>query len=982
MNAFLGKTKSLVCVAAVTAVFLLVTSPFVQAAEPDVGTMRQWIQEMKTSPRGPFNRIRWFCRDGTLQPPEPFACSERGGGVQHGEWSDRVKAIRDQGFIIANVLADVDGDRFVHQEQYEQYLKQILLEAFLIDADDGWIFRQARYYRGALQAEDEVASGKNILLALLAQPQWRTSQYLVMREAVRSLPHGRRGAPVSEMRQFSRLMAEKDPGFEKLRIKIHVKPDERDAQRVREYAKTKGNPQFSEDYERLAQIILRVYRTEAIGQEIAAMASQIPHGPLARSFMEHVSGMSEQNGPGRRLAAAGRLLEVLRENLDTVADPSLALSFMDASISLADQVFRYGNVLRERLAQATRRERLRWLESAMASLYGQGFLSGRQLVSARQCLTALQTAPPSPMTYKTELDYLSRVPGWADQGLRFHFSDTVRHLAKIEPLTRLYIHDRLRSSALLFYADVLDSLIRDAGSILGMGHELFSQPVAYGLKGLNPGLARGVLKMVQPGTQQGFSDHRGIYIVPAVTDDLPPVAGIVTSGEGNALSHVQLLSRNLGIPNAAVAKGLLGRLREKVGRPVVLAVSPRGVVLLDEDSPKWEALFQEEKDASDLRIRPDLGKLDLSTGRFISLDRLRASDSGRLAGPKAANLGELKHRFPEAVANGLVIPFGVFRALLDTPLEPGGPPVFQWMQSQYGMLRQLKDPQRRAGAAARFLETLREWIVRADPGPEFRAGLRRAMDRTFGLDGTYGVFVRSDTNVEDLPSFTGAGLNLTVPNVVGFDNILAAVSRVWASPFTKRAYAWRQAYMDQPEHVYASVLLMHSVPVEKSGVMVTTHLESGEQGWLSVAVNEGVGGAVSGQRAEELRVDRQSGSVRLLNQATEPLRRILLPEGGVGRVAASGNDAVLQDEEIRSLMAMAESLPERFPTVYDELGKPIPWDVEFGFTKGRLALFQIRPFLESAQARKSVFLRSLDTGLGGAEKQTVNLDDVPRAEKL
>ena len=40
------------------------------------------------------------------------------------------------------------------------------------------------------------------------------------------------------------------------------------------------------------------------------------------------------------------------------------------------------------------------------------------------------------------------------------------------------------------------------------------------------------------------------------------------------------------------------------------------------------------------------------------------------------------------------------------------------------------------------------------------------MREQFGEPGSYGVFIRSDTNVEDLPQFTGAGLNETIPNVV------------------------------------------------------------------------------------------------------------------------------------------------------------------------------------------------------------------------
>ena len=46
---------------------------------------------------------------------------------------------------------------------------------------------------------------------------------------MRLLPHGRAGAPVSEMRQLALSLAEEDPGFESLRIKLHVRPEPGDA---------------------------------------------------------------------------------------------------------------------------------------------------------------------------------------------------------------------------------------------------------------------------------------------------------------------------------------------------------------------------------------------------------------------------------------------------------------------------------------------------------------------------------------------------------------------------------------------------------------------------------------------------------------------------------------------------------------------------------------------------------------------------------
>jgi phosphoenolpyruvate synthase/pyruvate phosphate dikinase len=177
--------------------------------------------------------------------------------------------------------------------------------------------------------------------------------------------------------------------------------------------------------------------------------------------------------------------------------------------------------------------------------------------------------------------------------------------------------------------------------------------------------------------------------------------------------------------------------------------------------------------------------------------------------------------------------------------------------------------------------------------------------------------------------------------------------------------------------VYVSILLLKSVPSEKSGVMVTADVESGRPGRLSVAVSEGVGGAVAGQTAEELRIDPGRGKTLLLAHATEPLKSVLKAEGGITRVAASGAEAVLSAAELTRLIDLAAVLPQRFPLIQDAQGRPAPADVEFGFTQGRLVLFQIRPFLESTKARQNLFLNRIDEAGRQPGSGTVRLDEPP-----
>jgi phosphoenolpyruvate synthase/pyruvate phosphate dikinase len=325
-----------------------------------------------------------------------------------------------------------------------------------------------------------------------------------------------------------------------------------------------------------------------------------------------------------------------------------------------------------------------------------------------------------------------------------------------------------------------------------------------------------------------------------------------------------------------------------------------------------------------------------------------------------------------------VIPFGAFRALLDRELEPGGPSVFEWMVERYDAIEAAEsDPERHAKLVSEFLARLRGWIGTVELPPQFLVDLRTMLSQTFGPDGTYGVFIRSDTNVEDLPGFTGAGLNLTVFNVKGFDDIVASLRDVWASPFTERAFGWRQQNMEKPEYVFPAVVVQRATPSEKSGVMVTSDVESGDMRFATVAVNEGVGGAVEGQASESLLIELASGNVQFLAQATAPTRTALLNAGGVGQVAATGTDAVLREAEIRQLVELAKSLPAKFPSIQTEDGVPAPADVEFAFLKGKLVLLQIRPFVESKRARTGTYLQQLDAGLRERGDQPVDLRGIP-----
>ncbi len=966
-------------VARTTCIALLVVSSGIPAAEllPDEQALRSWIEEMKDAERGPFQRIRWFCKDGSVLPPTPGACAEHGGGAQHGEWTDRVKRLRAAGYRIANILAAIDPREFAADPANLDALNQILFERFMMAADDGWIFRKARYYRGALQEEGERRGARRLLLKLADDPSWLTQRYLPFRTAVRMLEHGEETQSLTDVRQRAATLSDRDPGFMRLRNKIHAAPDHTDARAVREYAARHAGSNLAAEFAALAALIDAVYAGASAAQRVDTLAKQLS-GPRAEQFARGAAVLGRATRAEAKLELTAQLMSELRLAAVEVTEPRLRLAITEASHALENDHFVAGTMLREQVATASRMRQLGWLRSSVNAAYGAGLISHRQVDELKRALDSIGPQASAGLdSYKATLDYLARVPGWASQWQRFHFEASMRRFLIIEPRAGLFLQDQLRASPLNLFGHVLDHLLQDANTLAGVHHELFGDPIGAGMRSLNPGLARGRLYLAAPQTMEGY-DPAGIYLLAETVSDLPPVAGILTLGEGNPLSHVQLLARNLGIPNVAIDDGLLPRLQTRQGQPVVLAVSARGAVRIADPESLPERVLGESSNHPALLIRPDLDKLDLIRRELVPLGSLRAADSGRIVGPKAAQLGELRQHFPHSVADGLAIPFGPFRELLNQPFDDSGVSVFEWIRAQYRFLEAMPpDSEPRVTATETFRRQLHHWIENADPGPEFRARLRQAMNQVFGANGNYGVFVRSDTNVEDLPGFTGAGLNLTVPNVIGFGNVVAAISRVWASPFTQRAFAWRQMRMEQPEHVYPAVLLLRSVAVDKSGVLVTQDIDTGDRGWLSVAVNEGVGGAVDGQAAESLRVNVRTGEVRLLAQATATTRRVIDPQGGVDIRPVSGRDHVLTPEEIRTLVAFAGELPQRYPPVVDADGSVAPMDIEFGFRDGKLVLFQLRPFLESKQARVNEYLQSLDRDLRRLDAVRVDLDGIP-----
>jgi hypothetical protein len=952
---------------------LLLVSHTVAAVEPpaaaaDLGRFKSWIEDMKQQPRGPFKRLRWFCDDGAILPPKAYACREHGGGRQHGEWSDNTVTLRAAGFSIGNVLAAVQPTEVLADR--DELLQQILLEQFLIRVDNGWILRRARYYRGAFQAEDEEAAARLILQALLADDVWLDNRLLLIYEAARLLPHGVAAADLTQLRADAAALHREDPGFGSLRNKIHGRPDSDDAQAVRRYASRDGRPDLAARYEVLAAAIEAATDPAQAQNRLAILGQAATHPELRQLLTQATSLLDAEADPTADLHAIAQVMAKLRRLLRQLPSSEERLVAVDAGLILEQRLFVDAQRLRLLATGTARQQLLAWLADLARAWYGVGGLSDFEWQQFQRSMAQLAAGQIELAAYRQTLTALERATSWAQRRLAFHFEVAIADFTALEPLAAEYIPDRLRSSPMLMYSALLEALAADANRLAGVRHSFFGKTVSTGLRSLNPGLASGLLL-----TEADFeADPRAglpkILVVPETLAELPPVAGILTEHEGNHLSHVQLLARNLGIPNVVIDRSLQAGLDAQRGRPVELASSPGGIVRLRALSEaEFAAAAVRREPGAGTRIVVDVDKLDLTASQPIPLSRLRGTDSGVTVGPKAAQLSELKSRYPDAVSPGLALPFGIFRQMLDQPFNEQGLSAFVWLTAQYDALEVIEDPAARQRQRNRVLATIRDWILSAPLPAGFADSLRRQMAREFGAEGSYGVFVRSDTNVEDLEGFTGAGLNLTVANVVGFEQTINAIRQVWASPFSERSFGWRQALMREPEHLYAAVLLHKSVNSDISGVMVTADVETGSREAITVVINEGVGGGVEGQSAETVVIDRNTQAVTLRSSATAPRKRVLLANGGSTLVAASGAQRLLTAQDAARLSRLVTDI-ETWMTV---AGAPQVADVEFGFVGKQLVLFQIRPFVENSVAGANQQLLKLDAPLRGLSNRRIDL---------
>ena len=933
------------------------------------------VQAYKKDERGPYKAIRWFCPDGTVLLPDK-RCAQP-GGIQHAVHKDVVQRLaKDQGVFLGQILAGTPFDDFLDAGGENSRLKQYQVEKYLQLVDDGWILRRARYYRGAIQFEDEERWCLDFLTWLAGNEEVVRSQFFLLRQAAKDIPHKAGADRWKRIRGKSQAIAEAFPGFSRLRAKLHGQPEFRDIERVKAF-RTENRGKVPPEIDEMIRDL--VADLDAVWQpaQLLSLKPYVSRLPGQMGVRGRLAGLIETygnkaRGPGDAESLAGGevreiadLLWEIRRETRTVSTPGVRLSLIDLSNELGGILF----LEVSRWQPRTTGELLEKACTLAKAAAGCGYLEEWEWETVKgMACPERGTGSMSLESYLDATDCLRRIVEWGAGMVRAEYSAVTAMFGGFEPMAAGFVDDRIHSSPLLALGRVAGQLGEMGARLTGVSSDVFGRRNQVEIRGVNPGFAMGQLEVVLGRPDTASFSSRKIYALSEAPTDMKPVAGIATVSEGNLVSHVQLLARNLGIPNAVLSGQLLRYLEPHSGQEVFYAVSPRGAVRMKPatEMTDREKRLLEGRKRKEERISVPTDRVDLNESGLLSMSTLRASDSGRLCGPKAANLGQLKALFPDRVVDGLVIPFGVFRQHLDQQM-PGTPSTY-WHHLEETFLQASRD--RSAGRAEEEIEAatleslahLREAIRKMELLPEFMARLRHGFRAEFGSEiGGLAVFIRSDTNMEDLKDFTGAGLNLTVFNVLEESRILQAIRDVWASPFTERSYRWRQRYLLNPENVYPSILVLPSVHVDKSGVMVTTGVVTSRPEDTTVAFSRGVGGAVEGQIAESYTL-RPEGTRRLLSPSRDPRYTFLPATGGVEKRSTQLDEPIMSHEDLEQLLSMANEIRQSLPGT-PGIETAGPFDVELGFQGDRIWLFQVRPYVENKQARSSAYLGSLDPKL-------------------
>ncbi|GAA2165651.1 phosphoenolpyruvate synthase [Pedococcus bigeumensis] len=269
----------------------------------------------------------------------------------------------------------------------------------------------------------------------------------------------------------------------------------------------------------------------------------------------------------------------------------------------------------------------------------------------------------------------------------------------------------------------------------------------------------------------------------------------------------------------------------------------------------------------------------------------------------------------------------------------------------------VEDTRALAEAGAQIRDLVEEQPFPADLETDIRAAYEELVA---GAPGEVSWAVRSSATAEDLPDASFAGQQETFLNVLGIDNILLAIKKVFASLYNDRAIAYRvhSNFDHDVVALSAGVQRMVRSDIGSSGVMFTIDTESGFPDAVFVTSSYGLGeavvqGAVNPDEFYVYKPALRAGRPAILKRGVggKATKMVYTQDSAVGRSIdfvpvdeAERGRLSLTDDEVTELARHALKIEEHY-------GRPM--DIEWGKdgVDGQLYILQARP--ETVKSRQS-----------------------------
>ena len=269
----------------------------------------------------------------------------------------------------------------------------------------------------------------------------------------------------------------------------------------------------------------------------------------------------------------------------------------------------------------------------------------------------------------------------------------------------------------------------------------------------------------------------------------------------------------------------------------------------------------------------------------------------------------------------------------------------------------VEDTRALAEAGAQIRDLVEEQPFPADLETDIRAAYEELVA---GAPGEVSWAVRSSATAEDMPDASFAGQQETFLNVLGIDNILLAIKKVFASLYNDRAIAYRvhSSYDHDVVALSAGVQRMVRSDIGSSGVMFTIDTESGFPDAVFVTSSYGLGeavvqGAVNPDEFYVYKPALRAGRPAILKRGVggKATKMVYTQDSEVGRSI----DFVPVDEADRAQLSLTDDevteLAQHALKIEEHYGRPM--DIEWGKdgVDGQLYILQARP--ETVKSRQS-----------------------------